>query len=177
MRPVAPPNQLIVLTHEKGFLEKIVNQSQFEAAKYLRIIPDGIDANGCKQSRVDDCDPWNNYLQPLEIKYLEEIKTLVDGNVQIPLDAHDKCRIILERIIRNKYHLQLRHLGRASSIGDYILELQNQGIYDAARFAEFDEIKGKLHQPHHAQRSEAAEDSEGDVRFVLSETLRVSALI
>ena len=104
-----------------------------------------------------------------EIKYLEEIKNYLDGHQTVPSDAHDKCRIILERVFKSKYHLELKSLGRASSLNDFVLKLMELGIYDQARVSEFQALIPKLHQPHHAGSSTG--DSEGDVKYVLRESL------
>lgn len=168
------PQQLIILTHEVGFLAKITEDQGLSGAKYLKVSPKGISSKGCKQSDFDDCDPIDEFLKQRELKMIEEIRHIVDSNGTVPTDADDKCRIVLESIFKSKYHLELKTLSRASSIGDYVQELQKLGIYDSVKVADFQTIIPRLHRSHHSSGNSSAANSAGDIYFVLRETLRLA---
>lgn len=167
------PAQLIILTHEIGFLAKIIEDPSLSGAKFLKIAPAGLSTNGCKQSDFADCDPVNEFLKPRELRMAEEMREIIDSNGTVPTDADEKCRIVLEAVFKSKYHLELRSLSRSSSIGDYVQELEKVGIYDAAKVADFQTIISRLHRPHHASGNANAANSNGDTYFVLRETLRL----
>ncbi len=165
------PKQLLVFTHDRSFLVGVAKHPQFSSAKYLKLIPAGTTMSGCECSDLDDCDAEKEFMQPLEAKYLEEIEELTTGNVAIPPDAHDKCRAVLERVFRTKYQLPLKDVPRNKSLGGYVDKLVDLKIYDENRAKEFRNIIPKLHEPNHTGSSK--DDSEGDVKYVLRETLRL----
>ncbi len=170
------PKQIIILTHELDFLDKLTRNPYFTSAKYLRIVNSGVSENGCKESEIMDCDPKKDLLKDIVRKYTEELKEILDGNIPVPSDAHAKCRIILENLLMTKYYLELKDLPREASLGAYVEELKRLKIYDNSKAMEFDSIIHKLHEPHH-NPSPASSNSDGDISFVIRETFRLRGLI
>ncbi len=171
------PGQIIILTHERGFLRSLHQDTLFSQAKFLKLINDGRNDQNCRQSKIDDCDPWQDYLKPQALKDLEKLQVVVNDNLPIPDGSLGKCRTVLENIFKTKYHLELKHLPKSASIGSYVSELKDCGVYTPAQFAEFEYITGKLHEPHHSQNSTTEDGSDGDTTAVIRETLRLARIV
>lgn len=171
----AAPEQLIILTHELGFLSELHGNRLFGGAKYLKVVPSGVSPEGCKMSDIEDCDPEEDYLKAPLIKRYEKIEKLAGSHETLPENAADDCRLLLEGLLKQKYWPQLRATARRhGGLNDFVTELHTLGLYDDAKRARFATVMDRLNHPHHASVESHTDTSGGDIRFVLRTTLELA---
>src|SRR5258706_1501663 len=98
------PEQKIIFTHDKTFLIKLYDEENFAKAKYIKIVPDGVeDKHGNMLSKFEDLDVFEEHIKELTFIYLEQMNGYINGNTSIPINIHDNFRILLEAAFKAKY--------------------------------------------------------------------------
>ncbi|MGI8893050.1 MAG: AAA family ATPase [Bacteroidia bacterium] len=122
-------NQLIVLTHEAEFFKWIFKK--LDCPKALRIIGNGIDANGIKTSTITDCDVYKEFIEHENKRDLKEIHKISQSHA--PITDYDglcaKCRKILESIFTRKYLFEMQdEISQNKSIRSFTNKLKELAI-------------------------------------------------
>lgn len=171
------PKQLIILTHDRPLLKEIGKHPWFSDGKYLQLVNAGKTLDGRKKSDMEDMN-ITDFLMSEDMKRQERIKHIAEDNDPIPPSALDDCRPILESLMKQKYWNELKQvIAERGSLGTFVDKLEELGIYDGSRAAEFRALAPKLHDPHHASPESQSQPSDGDIRHTAKETLRLAKLV
>ena len=164
------PEQVIVLTHESGFLIRLTKQ--FATALFLRIIPNGLKGT-VKQSTFDRLDVYDVFMKPGVFEALERIEECVNGHSTVYKNAHEDCRVVLENAFKSKYYLDLKtDISNNKSLGSYLETLVVAGRITQLFADEFKDILSDVHEPHHSGlEAVRVANSDGDIKTILRTSL------
>ncbi len=165
------PAQIIVLTHESGFLVRL-NKEFGGDALYLKIAPNGL-SGVIKQSNIERLDVYEAFLKPGAFEALDKIKKCLDGTTVIDKKSHSECRTILENALEAKYYLELKdNISKHAGLGGYIDTLTTAGLMSQALSTEFKKLLPDLHEPHHSTSDASTQaNSDGDIKNILKTSL------
>lgn len=169
------PLQTIVLTHEKSFLSRLMREEAFSSAIVYKFEPDGV-VNGQKKCTMVFCDANEEFLKKETYKYLEEIKGAVVSNQPISDEPYLKCRKIMEAVFKAKYYLELKDdIWQNKGLRKFVDTLRQLNIYPQERNDKFTSLFNDLHVPHHDSNApeDISENSQGDLKSILEDTLRL----
>ena len=168
------PAQKIILTHDRSFLIKLYQEEKFSQAQYIKIVKDG-DINGTKKSTFAHCNVFKEFIKPAELIYLEELSNLVNNNLALPADAHDKLRIIFEAAFKGKYYLHLKEeIDSRQSLNSFTDRLVTLNIYTPDQATKFKRTFNKLQIPHHDNvEIKVSPNSEGDLKVIIIDSLEL----
>jgi len=169
------PLQMIILTHQRNFLSRLVGEEKFANAITYKLEPDGM-INGQKKCTMRRCDINEEFLKKETYKYLEEIKRAADGNLVISDDTLLKCRKVMEAVFKAKYYLDLKgDIGQNKGLRQFVETLTGLGIYSYDKKSEFTGLFNDLNVPQHDRNipEGISDNSQGDLRSILHDTLRL----
>ena len=168
------PAQTIILTHESSFLKR-VSREFGDGVLYLEIVPDGVNAEGVKQSTFARLDLYERFFKPDAFDALDRIEKCLSENKPIDPKAHEDCRIILENALEAKYYLQLKNdIGMHKGLSGYVDTLRAAGLMDTTLADEFKNLLPDLHEPHHKGVDTSKEvNSDGDIKTILRNSLEL----
>jgi len=169
------PLQMIVLTHEKSFLSRLMREEAFSSAIVYKFEPDGV-ASGQKKCTMVFCNANEEFLKKETYKYLDEIKGAVVSNQNISDDPYLKCRKIMEAVFKAKYYLELKDdILQNRGLRKFADTLEQLNIYPQEKKNKFTSLFNDLHAPHHDLNvpENISENSQGDLKSILEDTLRL----